>query len=158
METRRFFQFGIGALALILVVAVLAIFWPGRFDDRGMRLISVEDLEARKVVEFGQHEVFIVWNEGDPLVLSSDAQHLGDDVVWCESSQLFESPAHGEKFDGRGFYYAGPGRSGMGRYPYAVIDGHLYVDPGDLRGDPPPGPERGKGPPHEPQGPFCVPT
>lgn len=48
MDTRRVFMLGIGVLVLVLVVALMAIFWPGRFEDRGMRLISMESLENRR--------------------------------------------------------------------------------------------------------------
>lgn len=154
MDTQRVFMLGIGVLALILVVALAAIFLSESAGDQyGTRLLTLEDLEEQEVVEFSEHDLFVVWNDGDPLVLSSDAQHLGDDVVWCESSGLFESPAHGEKFDSRGFYYGGPARAGLSRYSYAVVDEVIYV----TLEDPTDGPSRGRGPAHEPRGPFCVP-
>lgn len=153
MDTRRVFLLGIGVLALVLVVALAAIFLSDRPDsDFGTRVATMEDLEERGVIEVSDYHLFLVWNEGEPLALSADAQHVGDEVVWCESSQMFESPAHGEKFDSRGFYYGGPARSGLARFPYAIVDDVIYVN----LDDPACCPARGVREPHEPRGPFCV--
>ena len=94
-----------------------------------------------------------IYNGGDPIALAADAQHVGDDVVFCESSQLFESPAHGEKFDIRGYYYGGPGARGLARFAVRIDGDNLLIDT-DHRFQ---GPPRGSGPPQEPQGPFCIP-
>jgi Rieske Fe-S protein len=75
-------------------------------------------------------------------------------VIFCASSHLFESPAHGEKFDIRGYYYAGPGARGLRRYPTRIEGDRVVID----LEHPTEGPERGAGPPQEPQGPFCIPT
>lgn len=152
MDTRRVFQLGIGTLGLILIVALAAIFLTDAPSSLGPRLATMEELKEREVVEVPEHDIFVVWNGGEPLVLSADAQHVGDEVVWCESSQMFESPAHGEKFDSRGFYYGGPAQRGLARYRYAIIDDVIYVD----ADSPTEGPERSEGPPHDPQGRFCV--
>lgn len=154
MDTRRVFLLGIGVLALILIVALIAIFLTDRPDSQfGSRVATMEELEERGVIEVADHDLFVVWNDGEPLALSADAQHVPNElVVWCESSGMFESPAHGEKFDSRGFYYGGPARAGLSRYSYAVIDEVIYV----TLEDPTDGPARGRGPAHDPQGPFCV--
>jgi nitrite reductase/ring-hydroxylating ferredoxin subunit len=115
-------------------------------------LVSLEQLEEEEVIYLQDHDLFLVFNDGDPLALSDDAQHLGDRVEFCESSQMFESPAHGEKFDIHGSYYGGPGQSGLDRYPVRIEGDHLYVELGELI----PGRERGA-PVREPAGPLCVP-
>lgn len=155
MDTRRVFLLGIGMLALILVVALAGIFLTDRPESGfGTRVATMEDLEERGVIEVPDHDLFVVWNEGEPLALSADAQHVPNEfVVWCESSQMFESPAHGEKFDSRGFYYGGPARAGLARYAYSVMDDVIYLSDEE----PTTGPSRGRGPAHEPRGPFCVP-
>ena len=99
-----------------------------------------------------QHAVFLVYNDGDPLALHADAQHVGDQVEFCESSRMFESPAHGEKFDIRGYYYGGPAGKGLDRYPVRIEGDGLFVD----LEHPIEGPRRGAGPTLEPAGPFCI--
>ena len=117
-------------------------------------LTSLAELENERVMFFDDHDLFLVLFDGRVLALEADAQHLGDDVIFCESSELFEAPAHGEKFDIRGYYFGGPGRRGLDRYFAEVRDGDIYVDL-EYRT---PGPERDKQLPRPPQGPLCVPT
>lgn len=137
-------------IALIVVVAsavMIGIATTGRFDA----VASLDDLRERGVLFLDDDGIFIVYNEGDPLALSSDAQHVGDEVEFCPSSQLFESRAHGEKFDIRGYYYGGPAQRGLDRYPVRIEGDGIYVDFEQLI----PGPERDEGPAREPEGQFC---
>lgn len=115
-------------------------------------VVSLERLEEERVIHLKDDHVFLVFNDGDPLALSDDAQHLGDRVEFCESSQMFESPAHGEKFDIQGSYYGGPARSGLDRFPVRIEGDGVYADLDELI----PGRERGA-PVREPAGPLCVP-
>lgn len=62
-----------------------------------------------------------------------------------------ETPTHGEKFDPRGNYYAGPAMKGLDRYPIAVEGDAIYIDLGTVI----PGPERGEEDALEPEGAFC---
>jgi len=137
------------ALVLLLGVAgVISIATSGDPDP----VASLEELREKEVLFLDEHDVYLVYNDGDPLALSSDAQHVGDEVEFCRSSQMFESPAHGEKFDIRGYYYAGPAMRGLARYPVRVEGDGVYVDVDHPMGGPP----RGAGPAREPEGPFCV--
>lgn len=115
-------------------------------------IASLDRLEEERVIYLEDDHVFLVFNDGDPLALADDAQHLGDRVEFCESSQMFESPAHGEKFDIEGSYYGGPARSGLDRYRVRIEGDGVYVDLDELI----PGRER-DAPVREPAGPLCVP-
>ena len=141
----------LSALTMVCVVVIAtAILTGGDADDA---LVSLEDLEEHGVMEFEEEHVFLVFNDGEPLALSDDPQHLqGEYVEWCESSQMFEAPTHGEKFDRLGNYYAGPAARGLARYPLYVEGGGVYVDLEDQI----PGPERGADEVLEPEGPYCV--
>lgn len=153
MTARRFFIVGTATLTLISMVALVGVFLTNAADSEPSEaLASVDALEERGVIEVPEHDLFLVWNGGEPLALSADAQHVGDQVVYCESSEMFESPAHGEKFDSRGFYYGGPAPRGLARYPVTIIGDGIYV----RLDEPIEGPERGEGPAHDPRGPFCV--
>lgn len=99
------------------------------------------------------HDIYLVYNGARPLALDADAQHLGDDVVFCRSSQMFESPAHGEKFDIRGFYFGGPAGRGLDRYQANLSGDGIYVD----LDQPNQGPARETQRARDPQGPLCVP-
>ena len=143
-------------LATVVLVAAIVVFGAiGLATTTAPRpLTSLADLEERKVMFFDEHDLFLIYLDDRVLALDADAQHLGDDVIYCETSHLFESPAHGEKFDIRGYYFGGPGRVGLDRYFVELRGGDIYVDL-DYRT---PGPERDEHLPRPPQGPLCVPT
>src|SRR5712692_1681112 len=79
--------------------------------------------------------------------------HRGCRVPFCQSSQWFECPCHGSKYNVAGEYQLGPAPNGLQRFPVTITGGNLMVDTGTLN----PGPPRGTDTIHEPpQGPFCV--
>ena len=141
----------IGAFVVFLIALGIA-FASGAWTTGEDPVASLAELQEEEVLFLEEHAVFLVYNDGDPLALSADAQHVGDEVEFCESSQMFESPAHGEKFDIRGYYYGGPAQRGLDRYPVRIEGDGIYVDLEHSIEGPP----RGTGPPAEPQGPFCV--
>jgi Rieske Fe-S protein len=140
------------ALILAFIALVVAVVIGIATTGGPNPVASLEELREEEVLFLDEHDIYLVYNDGQPLALSSDAQHVGDDVEFCRSSQMFESPAHGEKFDIRGYYYAGPARSGLDRYPVRVEGDGVYVD----TDRPIEGPPRGAGPAREPEGRFCV--
>lgn len=143
-------------LATALLVTMIVVFGAvGLATTTAPRpLTSLAELETRRVMFFDDHDLFLVLFDDEILALDADAQHLGDDVVFCEISELFESPAHGEKFDIRGYYFGGPGSRSLDRYFVEVRDEDIYVDL-EYRTT---GPERDEHLPRPPQGPLCVPT
>lgn len=147
---------GVLILAVIAVIGAVAIAFLIDIATSGgpEPVASLEDLRQQEVLSLAEHNVFLVYNEGDPLALSDDPQHLeGEHTEWCESSQMFETPTHREKFDRRGYYYGGPAMKGLDRYPVRVENDAVYVDLDERIS----GPERGAEEPLEPEGPFCVP-
>lgn len=130
-----------------LVVAVGGAVLYGVATSGSDPAASLEQLREEEVLFLDEHNIFLVYNEGDPLALLDDPQHLdGEHTEWCESSQLFETPTHGEKFDRRGNYYGGPAAKGLDRYPVRIEGDGLYIDLDQLI----PGPERGAEKPLEP--------
>ena len=141
----------IAVIVLVVVVGVGIVI--GLATTGGSNPVaSLEDLRAQRVVFLDGHHIFLVYNDGEVLALSDDAQHVGDRVEFCESSQMFESPAHGEKFDIRGYYYGGPARRGLDRYGVRVEGDGIYLELDESLQ----GPERGEGPARDPEGRFCI--
>lgn len=98
----------------------------------------------------------VLAGEGDEVGLMAIWQkcvHLGCRVPSCESSQGFECPCHGSKYNLHGEYEAGPAPRNMDRFGVAVSDaGDLIVDTGNVVATP-----RAKNKTVAyPQGPFCV--
>jgi Rieske Fe-S protein len=138
-------------IALVVVLGVAVVIGIATSGGPGP-VASLEDLREREVLFLDQHDAFLVYNDGDPLALSDDAQHVGDRVEFCESSQMFESPAHGEKFDIRGYYFGGPAQRGLDRFLVRVDGDGIYVELNRAIK----GPERGEAPARDPKGPFCI--
>ena len=150
-------KLALSATALLLILGAVALVALSRSkagDPATVPLAALSELRARDVLFIEEHDIYLVNTEATPLALSNDAQHVGDIVEFCTSSRMFESAAHGEKFDIRGNYYAGPAARGLARYPVRVVGQQIFVDlDREL-----PGPDRGAQDALEPKGRFCVPT
>ena len=79
--------------------------------------------------------------------------HLGCRVPFCGSSQWFECPCHGSKYNGVGEYQQGPAPRGLDRFQVTVEGDNVFVDTSEIVI----GPVRGTDTVSRPaQGPFCV--
>ncbi|HWH33242.1 MAG TPA: Rieske 2Fe-2S domain-containing protein [Egibacteraceae bacterium] len=63
--------------------------------------------------------------------------HLGCKVPWCQTSQWFECPCHGSRYNRWGEWQGGPAPRGLDRFPVFIEDGRLIVDTGQLKEGPP---------------------
>ena len=79
--------------------------------------------------------------------------HLGCRVPWCKSSQWFECPCHGSKYNRVGEKTGGPAPRGLDRFPVAVEGGQIVVDTGLLSIGPPIGTNTTG---QQAEGPFCA--
>lgn len=57
--------------------------------------------------------------------------HLGCAVPWCQSSQGFECPCHGSKYNFLGEYQDGPAPRNLDRFIVEEVDGELIIKTGD---------------------------
>ncbi len=79
--------------------------------------------------------------------------HLGCRVPFCQSSQWFECPCHGSKYNQSGEYKLGPAPRGLDRFQVEITDGNVWVDTSRIILGPP----RGTNTTDQPlEGPFCV--
>ena len=58
--------------------------------------------------------------------------HLGCRVPWCNSSQGFECPCHGSKYNMIGEYFAGPAPRNLDRFNVTNSNGRLIIDTGTI--------------------------
>ncbi len=79
--------------------------------------------------------------------------HLGCRVPECVSSQWFECPCHGSKYNQVGEKKAGPAPRGMDRFPVIIAGGKVSVDTGLVVQGPPIGTNTTG---QEAEGPFCA--
>jgi cytochrome b6-f complex iron-sulfur subunit len=84
-----------------------------------------EDLgKAKKVYDAA---IFAGMQQGY-VALYQKCVHLGCRVPWCQSSQWFECPCHGSKYNRVGEKQGGPAPRGLDRFPLEVSGGNIVVD------------------------------
>jgi cytochrome b6-f complex iron-sulfur subunit len=79
--------------------------------------------------------------------------HLGCRVPWCQSSQWFECPCHGSKYNRVGEKKAGPAPRGLDRFGIIVDGDSLTINTGDIEIGPPIGTNTTG---QQQEGPLCV--
>jgi cytochrome b6-f complex iron-sulfur subunit len=67
------------------------------------------------------------------MALYQRCVHLGCRVPWCQTSQGFECPCHGSKYNGIGEYFGGPAPRNLDRFVVEVSDsGVLTIKTGSI--------------------------
>jgi cytochrome b6-f complex iron-sulfur subunit len=151
---------GLGAFG----VASLAFLWPsggGGFGGK-VNVGSIAEIEAafdQKIPFYnaGAKTYIVAYPEDDipaaskveayaPVIQGMEAGyvalyqkcvHLGCRVPWCQSSQWFECPCHGSKYNRVGEKQGGPAPRGLDRFPLEVSGGSITVDTGVIVIGPP---------------------
>jgi cytochrome b6-f complex iron-sulfur subunit len=71
------------------------------------------------------------------VALFQKCPHLGCRVPWCATSQWFECPCHGSKYNRVGEKKGGPAPRGMDRFGLTVSGGSVLVNTGEVFDGPP---------------------
>jgi cytochrome b6-f complex iron-sulfur subunit len=71
------------------------------------------------------------------VALYQKCPHLGCRVPWCPTSQWFECPCHGSKYNRDGEKKGGPAPRGMDRFALSVSGGSIEVDTSTVFQGPP---------------------
>lgn len=150
---------GLLLISLAAVLGVVVGFAVARLtasDDAPgpgwVRVGSVQEIRTEGVVLLPDVPAYVVAEPPrTPIALLARSPHLGEQVMYCESSMWFEDPAHGDKFDRLGNYVLGPAPRGLDRLETLVQDGVVWVNPSGVM----PGPPRGSYDGMPPAGPFC---
>jgi len=105
--------------------------------------------KARKVYS----EALLPELEAGIVVLFQKCVHLGCRVPWCQTSQWFECPCHGSKYNRVGEKKGGPAPRGLDRFPAEVTGGSVVINTGITIQGPPIGTNTTG---QEAEGPNCV--
>lgn len=173
---------GVGAGLAGFGAGVLGFLWPSLSGEFGADIIlpvpaaelASEIRKERAPFEFPAGRMYIVtWDPKAPgaeeaygadhpvldngqglMALFQKCVHLGCRVPWCQSSQWFECPCHGSKYNKWGEWMGGPAPRGLDRFPSRVDDGgNLVVSTGTILT----GPARtARVLEQQPEGPHCV--
>jgi Rieske Fe-S protein len=97
---------------------------------------------------------FSTYKQAGLIALYQKCPHLGCRVPWCKSSQWFECPCHGSKYNAAGEWQGGPAPRGMWHFPIKLQGSTVLVDTGTQIVGPP----KGTNTPVDPsaKGPHCV--
>ncbi len=90
---------------------------------------------ARKA--YGAEPGVLAGMEAGFVALYQKCPHLGCRVPWCQTSQWFECPCHGSKYNRVGEKKSGPAPRGMDRYGLTVSGDTITVDTAVLAQGPP---------------------
>jgi cytochrome b6-f complex iron-sulfur subunit len=174
---RKTMLLGFGVAMLDFAAASLAFLWPvqkGGFGSKVTLGPSAEDIRAqiaatKKPFYFAPGRFYLVpyphtddkdnvyvksgTAAGGLMALYQRCVHLGCRVPFCESSQWFECPCHGSKYNRAGEYKLGPAPHGLDRMTMTIDGGKVTVDTGDIQL----GPARGTDTTGQnAEGPFCL--
>ncbi len=161
-------QFGAGTIAFL---------WPSLRGGFGSKVVAgdIADIKAqiqstKQPYYVGIGRFYLVPYNGRPTEAANDYEalgvaaeglmplyqrcvHLGCRVPFCQSSQWFECPCHGSKYNEAGEYQLGPAPRGMDRFRIEIASGAVSVDTSIVIQGPPRGTDTISEPP---QGSFCV--
>jgi len=164
---RQFFNRGILLGQSLAVggfgVAALAFLWPTGSSGFGgkVRVGSIDDVKAAfdnkepfynasaktYIVAYPPDDIknaqrvyqpsIVAGMEEGYVALYQKCVHLGCRVPWCDTSQWFECPCHGSKYNRVGEKQAGPAPRGLDRFALTVSGGGIEVDTGTVFTGPP---------------------
>jgi cytochrome b6-f complex iron-sulfur subunit len=69
-----------------------------------------------------------ITNGARVMALYQVCVHLGCKVPWCQTSQWFECPCHGSKYNRWAEFRDGPAPRGLDRFAVTIEDGRVSVD------------------------------
>ena len=138
----------LGMFAVTFAGGSVGMLWPNRTEGVGGRVDAgpLEDV----VVALADGPVYVpagrfylvAYDTSDPdnryvragvatdgmMAVYQRCAHLGCRVPFCHSSQWFECPCHGSKYNAAGEWTMGPATAGLWRFRIEVVDGHVIVD------------------------------
>ena len=111
-------------VALLAIAGWVAVYLATVWDDG---VVGLPELREQRVVYLEDRQVFLVADGPDVLALSARSPGRDGRLLYCESLQTFHGP-HGEGFNLRGEYFAGPAPRDMDRYEVEVSGDVVEVD------------------------------
>jgi cytochrome b6-f complex iron-sulfur subunit len=155
---RQFFNRGIltglGIFAAGMGAAMLGFLWPGSAGGFGAKIVVGSEDDAKQqfdkklpfynaaartyIQPYPKDDIAKAKKVYDPRIVAGMEKgyvalyqkcvHLGCRVPWCESSQWFECPCHGSKYNRVGEKKGGPAPRGLDRFVLDVAGGQITVD------------------------------
>ena len=119
------------AAARELVDTILGARTPVAVPEAGLAIVTWDPTLPAARTAYGDAHVIVDDAVGLMAVNSRACPHLGCAVPWCQSSQWFECPCHGSRYNRYGEWTGGPAPRGLDRFRSFVDgDGNFVVDLG----------------------------
>jgi cytochrome b6-f complex iron-sulfur subunit len=127
---------------------------PIRVPEGGISILLWDPSNSSAQNAYGDDHAILDDTTGLMAVNSQSCPHLGCAVPWCQTSQWFECPCHGSRYNRYGEWTGGPAPRGLDRYSSFIDDdGQFVVDLGNELT----GPARtANALEQSPEGPSCV--
>jgi cytochrome b6-f complex iron-sulfur subunit len=101
---------------------------PIRIPEGGISILVWEPSLEAAMRNYGDEHAIIDDDLGLMAVNSQSCPHLGCGVPWCQTSQWFECPCHGSRYNRYGEWTGGPAPRGLDRYVSFIDDGRFVVN------------------------------
>jgi cytochrome b6-f complex iron-sulfur subunit len=106
---------------------------PIRLPEGGISILVWDPSNPTAERNYGEDHAILDDSTGLMAVNSQSCPHLGCAVPWCQTSQWFECPCHGSRYNRYGEWTGGPAPRGLDRYASFVDeDGQFVVDLGNM--------------------------
>ncbi len=128
---------------------------PIRVPDGGISIITWNPQTSGAMALYGDDHQAVLNDDSALMAINTQScPHLGCGVPWCQTSQWFECPCHGSRYNRYGEWTDGPAPRGLDRYRSHIDgDGQFVVDLSELLT----GPARTANVLEQsPEGPSCV--
>jgi cytochrome b6-f complex iron-sulfur subunit len=104
---------------------------PLLVPEASMSIIAWDPSDGQAAGAYGDRHAVVTDSIGLMALDTGACPHLGCAVPWCQTSQWFECPCHGSRYNKYGEWTGGPAPRGLDRYVSFVDgDGLLVVDLG----------------------------
>ena len=101
---------------------------PQRFPDGGISVIIWDPTSSSARRAYGEeHAIFPDDERGLMAVNTQACPHLGCGVPWCQTSQWFECPCHGSRYNRWGEWTGGPAPRGLDRFVSFIDEDNQFV-------------------------------
>jgi cytochrome b6-f complex iron-sulfur subunit len=102
---------------------------PVLVPEASLSIISWDPTDDQAIAAYGSQHAVVTDAVGLMCIDTGACPHLGCAVPWCQTSQWFECPCHGSRYNKYGEWTGGPAPRGLDRYVSFVDgDGQLVVD------------------------------
>lgn len=102
---------------------------PILVPEAAMSIVAWDPTDAQASGAYGTDHAIVTDSIALMCIDSGACPHLGCAVPWCQTSQWFECPCHGSRYNKYGEWTGGPAPRGLDRYVSFVDgDGQLVVD------------------------------